>query len=210
MIRGLYCIRDDEVRLKLLHRSFGSRALQGLWTASDRWLVTATFARNTLLLGVESDPDTRRKLKSEMRGDCRVTVMPGGFFQEAVQEVVDFDLPVGKLASGPEFGVFWTMAAGFGPAFRDKVFQGLSPGSSLSKTLHDADIMRDDGPSVVLYRNFLDDETCMRLRPDLWQDLSRGLAQACGVPMMECNHVTFDGETYDLRSTVHIDRDRRN
>jgi hypothetical protein len=210
MIRGIYCIRAKEVRLKLLHRTYGSRGLQGVWTASDRWLVNTTFNQNTLLLGVESDRDTKRKLKSEMRGDCRVTVIPGGFFREEVQEVVDFDLPVEKLASGPDFGAFWTMAAGFGSAFKEAICQGLSPGSSVSKALHDADIIRDDGPAVVLYRNFLDDETCMRLRPDLWESLSHGLAQTFDVPMIERDHITFDGQTYDLSSTVRMDRDLRN
>jgi len=207
MTRGIYSILADEVRMKLLHRPHGSPALQGVWTALDRWLVNATFVPNTLLLGVESDRETKKKLKTVMRGDYRITVVAGGIFQERVDELVDFDLPVAEIASGPDFGVFWTMAVGFAPAFKDRVLDGLSLDRSLSNCLHDGDIMRDHGPTVVIYRNFLDDETCVRIRVELWESLMRGISNEFSVPLLERSHVSFDGETYDLSSTVRIYKD---
>lgn len=206
MIRGIYSKSAHEVRLKLLHRTHGSSAMQGAWNTSDRFLISSTFQGHTLLLGVESDIATRRELKRSMRGDLRITVIHRGFFRDRVEEIVDFDVSVLDMVSNQSFGVFWTLASGFRSSFKDSLFQGFRFDASLSKYLHDADIMRDDGPNIVIYRNFFDDETCVRIRSSLWENLSRQLSEELRVPLIERSHIVFDGETYDLSSTVRIGR----
>lgn len=215
MIRGLFSRSDHEVRVKLLHRQFGAPALAGSWTAADRWFVDKTFSGDTLLLGVESDLQTRRTLASAMRCDIAITAVSGGLFRDRVREIVDFAVPMAALATGPAYGVFWTMAAGFGPAFRQDLSDLAAhqkPGMTFSTMLHDQDIMGDEGPAVVLYRNFFDDETCLRLRPALWDalwdaDNDAGLSDL-HLPWRQIDHVSFDGETYDTGSTFSLTRDR--
>lgn len=207
MIRGHVSRSDHEVRVKLLYRQFGTEALAGAWTAADRWLVGASFRPQTLLLGVESDLDTRKLLAQRMRGDLSVVAIPGGLFRDRVREIVDFGLPCETLAEGVDFGVFWTMAAGFGPGFRaelERLVAGAGKGLSLSRWLHEEDILRDDGPEVVLYRNFFDDETCLRLRPGLWDAIAERLASDLRIPFQEVDHVGFDGETYDTGSAFTL------
>ncbi|MDP5334468.1 MAG: hypothetical protein NWT12_05395 [Paracoccaceae bacterium] len=211
MIRGLFSRTDHEVRVKLLHRPFGAAALAGAWTAADRWFIEKTFSGDTLLLGVESDLQTRRSLASAMRGDLAITAVPGGLFRDRVREIVDFSVPVATLLTGPAFGVFWTMAAGFGPAFRQDLSDLAAqqkPDITFSTMLHDGDILGQDGPSVVLYRNFFDDETCLRLRPALWDAIQEEARTALRLPWMQVEHVNFDGETYDLGSSFTLTRDR--
>ncbi len=211
MIRGVFSCSDSEVRVKLLHRPFGAPALAGAWTAADRWFVEKTFSGDTLLLGVESDRDTRRLLAREMRGDIAITAIAGGLFRDRVREIVDFGVPRDRLAAGPGFGVFWTMAAGFGPAFRARLTalaEGAAPGDTFSRLLHDGDFPGQDGPDVVLYRNYFDDETCLRLRPALWDAIQEEAPRALRLGWMQVDHVSFDGETYDLGSSFTLKRDR--
>jgi hypothetical protein len=211
MIRGVFSCSDTEVRVKLLHRPFGAAALAGAWTAADRGLVERTFSGDTLLLGVESDRDTRRMLAVRMRGDLAITAVPGGLFRDRVREIMDFDQPLAELAKGPAYGVFWTMAAGFGPAFRARLAalaQRASPGDTFSNLLHDGDFPGQDGPDVVLYRNYFDDETCLRLRPALWDAIQDEAPRALRLGGMQVEHVNFDGETYDLGASFTLTRDR--
>ena len=211
MIRSVFSCSDTEVRVKLLHRPFGAAALAGAWTAADRGLVERTFSGDTLLLGVESDRDTRRMLAVRMRGDLAITAVPGGLFRDRVREIMDFDQPLAELAKGPAYGVFWTMAAGFGPAFRARL-TGLAasaaPGGTFSNLLHDGDILGQDGPSVVLYRDYFDDETCLRLRPALWDAIQDEAPRALRLGWMQVEHVSFDGESYDFGSRFTLTRDR--
>lgn len=211
MIRGLFSRSDHEVRVKLLHRPFGAPALVGSWTYADRWFVEKTFSGDTLLLGVESDRDTRRALAVRMRGDLAITAVPGGLFRDRVREIMDFGQPLAELAQGPAYGVFWTMAAGFGPAFRARLTalaEGAAPGDTFSNLLHDRDFPGQDGPDVVLYRNYFDDETCLRLRPALWDALQEEAPRALRLGWMQVEHVSFDGETYDFGSRFTLTRDR--
>jgi len=172
--------------------------------------VEKTFSGDTLLLGVESDRDTRRMLAREMRGDIAITAVPGGLFRDRVREIVDFDVLRDRLAAGPGFGVFWTMAARFGPAFRTRL-TGLAksgaPGSTFSTLLHDEDILGQDGPSVVLYRNYFDDETCLRLHRALWDAIEEEARTALRLGWIQVDHVGFDGETYDLGSSFTLTRE---
>lgn len=211
MIRGVFSCSDTEVRVKLLHRPFGAAALAGAWTAADRGLVERTFSGDTLLLGVESDRDTRRMLAVRMRGDLAITAVPGGLFRDRVREIMDFDQPLAELGKGPAYGVFWTMAAGFGPAFRARLAalaQRASPGDTFSNLLHDGDFPGQDGPDVVLYRNYFDDETCLRLRPALWDAIQDEAPRALRLGWMQVEHVSFDGESYDFGSRFTLTRDR--
>lgn len=211
MIRGLFSRSDHEVRVKLLHRPFGAAALAGAWTAADRWFVERTFSGCALLLGVESDLQTRRSLASAMRGDLAITAVAGGLFRDRVREIVDFDVLRDTLAAGPGFGVFWTMAAGFGPALRQDLSDLAAqqkPHITFSTMLHDGDFPGQDGPSVVLYRNYFDDETCLRLRPALWDAIQEEVRAALRIGWMQVDHVSFDGETYDLGSSFTLTRDR--
>jgi hypothetical protein len=170
MIRGLISRSAKEVRVKLLYRPFGWVAMAGAWTAADRWFVERTFSGDTLLLGSESDLDTRRRLSKHMRRDLTMVAIPWGIFQDRVRQFVDFGVPKDVLASGPDFGAYWTMAAGFGPNFRQDLSRLAATGQperTFSIFLHERDILDNDGPSVVLYRNHFEDETSLRMRPNV-------------------------------------------
>lgn len=207
MIRGLYSNHADEVRVKLLHRTHGSDVRFGAWTALDRWLIETTFGEEALLLGVESDRETKKILSAELRGDLRIVVTAGGLFRERIEERVDLDVSRRDLADGPAYGVFWTMAAGFGSTFRASLSSHPRINGSLAKYLHDGPVLRDDGPQVVLYRNFLDDETCVRLRHEVWDRIARDLQSRHTISLLQISRVDFDGQTLDLTPSIRIDRE---
>lgn len=210
MIRGVYSISGDEVRLKLLHQVQGSRALQSAWTASDRWLVETFFTARTLLLGAESDRETKKSLRTYMRADLSVTVVPSGLFQDRVDELIEFDVAIPTLAAGPSFGIFWTMAGGFDHKFARSLSPSMAINGSLANFLHEAPIMQYDGPNIVLYRNFFDNETCVRFRRSLWDAIAEKMHAEFSFPIIEKANVSFAGETYDLSSSVRLERNFEN
>ncbi len=196
MLSGLISRSPKEVRVKFLDRPFDWVPFSGAWSAADRWFVERTFSGDTLLLGTESDLDTRRRLPEYMRGDITKVAIPRGIFQDRVREFIDFGVPKDTLASGPDFGAFWTMAAGFGPSFRLELSRLAATGPpkhNLPIFLHERDILENDGPSVVMYRNYLEDETSLRMRPNVWEAIAEHVASELRIPFMEVERVDFDG-----------------
>ena len=211
MIRGLISNGADEVRIKFLHQPHGSPALRGTWTTADHWLVKNLLSGKNLYLGVESDIDTKRRIKSEMRMDARVMAIPGRIFQSAVYEVIDFDCPVAALAQGPGFGVYWTMASGFSSTFEANVknmANTSSHGFSVSNYLHEQCVLGGDGPDVIMYRNFFDDETCLRLLPSTWESAAERFRESQKIAMLEVGDISFDGQTYDYSSQSVISKSK--
>lgn len=206
MIRGIYSMSADEVRLKLFYRRHGDGLLLGEWAAADRWIVESTFTPRTLLLGVDAEYQTRQRFKSDMRGDLRFVSITGGLFRDEVAEQIDFDIPIPRLAEGYDFGVFWTMAAGFGEGFKSRLTPDVAIDKSLARFLHEAPILQDDGPDVVFYRNFLDDESCVRMRPEIWHRIADSLSAEFSVPFVKVHAVTFEGETSELSPMLRWDK----
>ncbi len=209
MACGLISRSPKEVRVKLLYRPVGWVVLAGAWTAADRWFVERTFTGDTLLMGSETDPHVRRRLSKSMRGDLKLVAIPWGLFRARMREFVDFGVPKDTLAVGPDFGVYWTMAAGFGPNFRQDLSRLAAtgqPAKTFSIFLHDSDILENDGPSVVLYRNYLYDEITLRMRPNVWEAIADRLASELRIPFVEVERVDFDGQTYDYSSTFTFRR----